>query len=135
MNDSSTPPRSSPVRPLWIPEGVNLDQLPATLQRGIVEIINLVYEERVMGANTALETAQGLSYVELAWWELLDQVDLTADWASSLPYGRSSKGSRAKFSRLMRTIALKDKIANFLLTAERFYDKAGSTDPLHRVPR
>lgn len=126
---------AAPLRPFWIPPEVKFDQLPPALQHALVEIVHRVYEERVLGASTALESAQGMSYVELAFWEVLQQFELAQDWAKQLPYGGKTKGARARFNRLLRTIHQKDRIAQFLLSAEKFFEKAGEIDPLQRVSR
>ena len=122
-------------RPFWVPPGVTFDQLPQALQHAIVEIVNPIYEAYVLGAESPLEKGQGLSYVQLLWWEILGHLDLAEDWASNLPYGGNDKGQRARLRRQLSLVSLKDKVAKFLLEVQKFNTKMGANDPLRRRPR
>jgi len=126
MDDIITHHRTLTPRPFWVPPEVNFDELPPGLQQAIAEIVNAAYQELVCGGATALARAQGLSYVELLWWEVLLQTELGQEWARNLPYGSARRATRAKLNRLLKTVALKDKIANFLQETEKFYTRIGA---------
>jgi len=121
-------------RLLWVPEGVQFDELPKPLQAALVDIVNPAYEELVLGAQTALEKGQGLSYVALLFWELLGHFDLGEAWGENLPHG-DSKRQRAQLRRCSRLIDLKGRTAKFLLEAQKFYAKCGETDLLDPSPQ
>jgi hypothetical protein len=109
--------------------------LPLALQQAITEIIDPAYRELVLEAQTGLERSVGLTYVHLAWLEMIEAMDIGKDMAQTLPKGEGTHAHQLKIRRYLRLIAQKDKIARFILEVEKFYARAAEVDPLtHRSP-
>jgi hypothetical protein len=135
MARKSTESPTSETRPLWIPPGLKIDTLAPGLQFAIKEIINPVYDELVLSAPNAFERSIGLSYVHLAWLELIEQIEFGRALELDLPKGRGTEGHQDRIGRYLHVVTTKDKVAKFLLEVQKFYERVGETDPLRRVPR
>jgi hypothetical protein len=134
--EDHAPEAPSPgARPLWIPPELKFDELPAALQRAITEIVDPAYRELVLLAQNALERSMGLTYVHLLYLEIIEMIDVARDMARTLPRGEGTDAHQLKITRHLKLVAQKDRVAKFILDVEKFYDRAGPTDPLRRIHR
>lgn len=132
---TSASPSSGGPRPLWIPPGLKFDSLPENTRRAITEIIDPLYQELVLAAPNGFERAIGNSYVQMAWLELIEQIQFGNVLETALPRGTGLDDQGDRIDRLLRIIACKDKSAKFLLELRKRFDRLGDIDPLGKVYR
>jgi hypothetical protein len=65
-----------PKVPYWVPQGVQLADMPHALTTAIADVVNPTYRELVLEASSALERSTGLSVVYLLWMEIIDHLEL-----------------------------------------------------------
>lgn len=118
------------TRPFFIPAELEFDSLSLPLQQAITEIIDPLYEERVLQARTALERSEGLTYVILTWLELVELMKSMRILTESLPRGQESLGDGIKLGPYMKIIRQKNKVAKFLVDTERYFLQMPPVDPL-----
>lgn len=116
-------PTPEPYEPLWLPPGVNFSRLPKSVQDGVREMIDPLYQEYVRNAPGLLERTTGLSLVNLAWLELLDQAKLAA--SGSDPHPDAVEYYHKGLDRHLRLINSKERVCKFLLIMEEFKKKNG----------
>jgi hypothetical protein len=69
-----------PGRPLWMPEGADLERTPVEIRQAVAEILRPAYEELVVQAGSGMEKSLGASLVHLLWLEILEQYDIKKDY-------------------------------------------------------
>jgi hypothetical protein len=69
-----------PGRPLWMPEGADLERMPVEIRQAVAEILRPAYEELVDQAGSGMEKSLGASLVHLLWLEILEQYDIKKDY-------------------------------------------------------
>jgi hypothetical protein len=69
-----------PGRPLWMPEGTDLERMPVEVRQAVAEILRPAYEELVGQAGSGIEKSLGASLVHLLWLEILEQYDMKKDY-------------------------------------------------------
>jgi hypothetical protein len=69
-----------PGRPLWMPEGADLERMPVEVRQAVAEILRPAYEELVVQAGSGMEKSLGESLVHLLWLEILEQYDIKKDY-------------------------------------------------------
>jgi hypothetical protein len=69
-----------PGRPLWMPEGTDLERMPVEIRQAVAEILRPAYEELVDQAGSGMEKSLGTSLVHLLWLEILEQYDIKKDY-------------------------------------------------------
>ncbi len=116
------------TRPLWIPDGVDFDALPKPLQCAVADIINPTYNELVLQAQTGLERSVGLTYTHLLWLAAIDMIEIARDMGPGLERGEGTDQHQKKIKRHLRLVGQKDRLAKFLLEAQKFYDRGGDRD-------
>lgn len=113
----------APVRPLWIPDGVDFDSLPPQLRLALAEVIDPVYDELVLGAHGALERVAGLAVCHLAWIEVLTQLELGGALAAALARGEGVAACQDFVNRAVRTAMARDRLTHSLLRVSAFRER------------
>ena len=113
-----------PTRPYFVPPGVTFETLPRTLQALLTDVIQPLYSETVLRAESALERQAGITLCYLAWQECLLQIEAISK-AGNSSNGRASPGplDEKKVAVYLRTAGAKQKVADFLLRYEAFRTK------------
>src|SRR4051812_41663379 len=104
--------RRPPTRPPFVPAGAVFEDLPQDVRTALTEVINPLYEELVLRAETPLQRAAGLSVVHAAWLEVVLQHDLGRDLAAVLADGAGERVAdhREAIGRYMLVAAMRDKL-------------------------
>ncbi len=66
--------------PLWVPEGVDLQFVPAEVQQAVGELVQPLYDQFVVGAADGLEKSLGVTITHLLWLEILEQFDIKREY-------------------------------------------------------
>lgn len=74
MNRAPKQPPS--VRPYFLPEGIDFNALPASIQDAFTAIVEPAYRELVMAAPNALERSMGATFVFLLAQEVLNHFEI-----------------------------------------------------------
>ena len=117
------------TRPFFIPEGVDWDTLPESHRVAITAVVQPVYDEYVLQATDALERSAGSSITSCLVMELLDQLEV-----GGLLLGREDAkddglGRERLYSRLMRTMTVKQKLTDGLMRLKNQRLKIATMDP------
>ncbi|MFH1921251.1 MAG: hypothetical protein ABIP48_15395 [Planctomycetota bacterium] len=67
-------------RPVWAPQGADLEMVPDEVRQAIVEVIEPVYERFVRGTDDPLEMTLGVTVAHLLWLEVLQQFDMKREY-------------------------------------------------------
>ncbi|MHC4874845.1 MAG: hypothetical protein ACYTGL_00015 [Planctomycetota bacterium] len=125
-----------PVRPYWIPEGVDFSALPADLRTAISTLVSPAYEELVLRAKPGLEQTTGTTIVQFMWLEVLEMFEIGREFmqVDSSPESRQERD--AKVSRLLKVVAAKSKASAFWVRIQDFRERHGALpggyDPIQR---
>ena len=65
-----------PVRPYFIPPGINFEALPEPVRVALQAVVEPAYRELVLGVEGPLERSAGLTLAFLLSLEVLDQFQL-----------------------------------------------------------
>ena len=68
-------------------------------QNAITEIITPAYHELVLAAPNGFERSAGMTYVHMAWLELVEQLSLGKDLEANLPLGVGTKGIEGRIGQ------------------------------------
>jgi hypothetical protein len=101
--------------PLWAPEGVDLQFVPAEVRQAVAELVQPLYDQFVIGAADGLEKSLGVSIAHLLWLEILEQFDLKREYTQvdavlGLPGNRHEM-----IDRHLRLIDSKLRVGYFLV--------------------
>lgn len=129
MSTTTTPP----VRPYFVPEGVDFDSLPESARAAIAAILDPAYQELVLAAPEGLEKSVGMTIVHLVWREILDQLELGQQPGAT--GGFTKPADRQKLiERHLRLVGAKVKATSLMLRLQEFRRKCGpplaGLDPL-----
>jgi hypothetical protein len=118
-----------PGRPLWMPEGLDVEKLPVEIRQAVAEIVQPAYEQMLLHAAPGLERSLGASLVHLLWLETLDQFDIKRDYATfdlalAIPGNR-----RSSVDHHIRLLDAKLRHGKFMLRLEEFRHHAGKSQP------
>ena len=94
------------ARPYWLPEEVVFDELPVSLQRAILIIINPAYKKYVLKAPLLQQTI-GISIVPLLWIEILQESELAAKMVPRVRTGESTQSHQEAIARHLRLLGVK----------------------------
>ena len=118
--------------PYFIPEDLDLGQMPTAFREAVENSILPAYRELVVRAPTSLERAAGMTFCFDMWLELLEQCDLVGTLKNHFPtrpsngkpvfvkgsnggYRESFLSGQLSLDRYQSLGARKEKIAKFLL--------------------
>jgi hypothetical protein len=112
-------PRSGVTRdharcPLWVPQGVDLEVVPAEVRQAVVEVVQPVYERIVLAADDPLEKSLGVTIAHLLWLEVLQQFDLKREYLQYSAVLGLSENRSAMIEQHLRIIYSKVKVGYFL---------------------
>jgi hypothetical protein len=112
MVASNTP---DPLRPLWVPEGVRVEDLPPTVQAAVAEIINPLYQELVLEAPSALLRLCGLQIAHMAWLIVVGQRDLAAARTAAEREERDVPAFYKALERHLRAVKMSDTLTKTVM--------------------
>jgi len=112
------------LRPYWMPDGATPEDLPEGLQAAAEAIIGPAYEELVAGAPTVLEQLTGMSAVYLSQLEVIDQVELARELASTPP---DSEQRGKRIDGHLRLVGAKLRCTTFLEKMRRAREKSNES--------
>ena len=102
------------ARPLWVPEGVDLDFVPEEVRQAIGEVVQPVYERFVLGADDPLEMSLGVTIAHLLWLEVLQQFDLKREYTQITAVLKLSDDRSGVIEQHLRIIYSKVKVGYLL---------------------
>jgi hypothetical protein len=109
-----------PGRPLWLPEGSDLEKFPAEIAQAAEEIVVPAYQQLVVNANSGMERSMGASLVHLLWLEILDQFDIKSDYVKfDLNIG-ISVGRKSAIDDHIRLLETKLRVGQFMHRIEAY---------------
>jgi hypothetical protein len=117
---TSIPPEAHAVRPSWVPENVDFETLPVSVQKAFLEIVDPVYRTLVLEELDPLARASGLSFAHLAWLEIIEQHELGEAMAELLPSGKGAFTHQERISRHVRLVMAKDGVGKTILRARKY---------------
>lgn len=101
--------------PLWVPEGVDLDFVPAEVQQAVGELVQPLYDQFVIGAADGLEKSLGVTISHLLWLEILEQFDIKREY-TQVEAVLNLAGNRSEMiDRHLRLIDSKLRVGYFLV--------------------
>ena len=115
-----------PVRPFYVPAGINFDELPEPVRVAFQALVEPAYRDLVLGVEGPLERSAGLSLVFLLSLEVLDQFQLgqqlnfTAD-----PTAVGGAERDRLIGRYLKLVSAKQHAERFLL---RIHDLRARND-------
>lgn len=116
-------------RPYFIPAVVDWDALPESHQVAITTVVQPVYDEYVVQAKDALERSAGISIASCLLMELLDQLDVGGMLIGGADAKECGKDRDRLFSRLSRSMAIKQKLTDGLMRLRNQRMKLANMDP------
>jgi hypothetical protein len=120
-----------PGQPLWMPEGLDLDNLPVEIRQAAEEIVKPAYEQLVLRADPGLQRSLGASLVHLLWLEILDQFDIKHEYSTACLTLDRPVERRRSVEHHVRLLDAKLRQGRFLLRLEESRRAAAKT----RLPR
>ena len=117
--------RTTWARPLWVPAGLQVEQLPQELRAVLIKVIGPIYQELVLNAPSALEKMAGLTNVHLQWLEILGQIELGRAINEPAELTSPSEEREQLMARHLRVVNAKLKAANFLRQLQELRRKRG----------
>ena len=119
--------------PLWVPQGVDLEVVPAEVRQAVVEVVQPVYERIVLGADDPLEKSLGVTIAHLLWLEVLQQFDLKREYVQFSAVLGLSENRSAMIEQHLRIIYSKVKVGYFLARIrelrQKWEDEQGKDAP------
>ena len=101
-------------RPLWVPQGVDIEVVPEEVRQALAEVVQPVYERMVLQTDDPLERSLGVTIAHLLWLEVLQQFDLKREYVQvSAVLGLSGNRS-GLIEQHLRIIYSKVKVGEFL---------------------
>ena len=117
------------LRPYFIPDELDFDELPAAVQVAVEALVAPAYQELVLQAPSALERAAGASFVHLLFLELLEQFELGQQISENVKSaGNRTSPREADLRRHLRLLSAKERAGTFLLRIRQFQATKG--DPM-----
>jgi hypothetical protein len=104
------------IRPYFLPEGVDFDSLPRSVQAAFTTIVDPAYSELVLAAPNALERSMGATFVFLLAEEVLNHFEIgrQMDLAQAQsPADREERGQA--LNRYLKLLGAKNVALNALL--------------------
>jgi hypothetical protein len=117
-----------PIRPYFVPEGIDFETLPKAVQLAFSQVVSPVYVDLVLGAKSSLERSAGVTLVFLLAQELLDHFALgrAMDFAQAQQDSVEREEQDKKIRRYLRLISSKQAAANFLVKLQSLRSKWGN---------
>ena len=115
-----------PVRPFYVPAGINFDALPEPVRVAFQAVVEPTYRDLVLGVEGPLERSAGLTLTFLVAVEVLDQyqigqqLNFTGD-----PTAVGSAERDRLIGRYLRLVGAKQQAERFLL---RIHDLRARND-------
>ena len=104
-----------PGRPLWMPDGEDLELLPPEVRQAAAEIVQPAYDELVLQAGTGMERSLGALVVHLLWLEILDQFDIKKEYDTYvLKLGLPGNRKHA-IDQYLKLLDAKLRVGNFMI--------------------
>jgi len=125
---SKSDERGDPLRPYFVPGGVDFDALSEELKAAIAGIVNPAYRLLVLEARDGLEKSAGVTVVHLLWLEILDQLDL-AESMQKPPHPGESEERGKLIERHLRVVGAKSKASHFLFRLRELRRKLCALPP------
>ena len=98
-----------------MPEGVDLQFVPAEVQQAARELVQPLYDQFVIGAADGLEKSLGVTIAHLLWLEILEQFDIKREY-TQVEAVLNLAGNRAEMiDRHLRLIDSKLRVGYFLV--------------------
>jgi hypothetical protein len=98
-----------------VPEGVDLQFVPAEVQQAARELVQPLYDQFVVGAADGLEKSLGVTIAHLLWLEILEQFDIKREY-TQVEAVLNLAGNRAEMiDRHLRLIDSKLRVGYFLV--------------------
>jgi hypothetical protein len=118
MNTAEDPPQT--VRPYFLPEAVDFNALPASIQAAFTTIINPAYRELVLAAPNALERSMGASFVFLLAEEVLNHFEIGKQMDLAQTQNATDGDARQKaLGRYLKLLGAKNAALNALMRLRR----------------
>lgn len=114
MSTAAEPTTSS--RPYFIPEETDFEALPESVRLAFCTIVEPAYQECVLGAPSALERAQGATFVFLLAEEVLSHFELGRQMnLSQTQVAEDHERRERALSRMLRVFGAKSSAFHALL--------------------
>jgi hypothetical protein len=107
-------------RPLWVPEGVDLEVLPDEVRRAVADVVEPVYERFVLGADDPLEKSLGVTVAHLVWLEVLQQFDMKRHYTKVSAVLGLAEDRQGVIDQHLRIIGSKVKVGYLLARLREF---------------
>lgn len=124
--EEETDPPCSPVRPYWIPRGIDFESFTEEQQMALTAIVNPAYRGLVLGAASGLEQSTGTTIVFLLWMELLKQLKLGASLSAAECDQEGADDLEKDIARYFQIVGAKTKASQFFLRLNEYRAKCGS---------
>lgn len=121
------PPRPTDrQRPLWVPEGLDLQFVPAEVQQAVAELIEPMYRQFVIGAADGLERSIGVSLTHLLWLEILEQFDLKREYTQIDAVLNLAGNRHDRIDQHLRLVESKVRVGYFLMRIRELHEQAAA---------
>jgi len=124
------PAPRDPRKPFWVPEGVDLDFVPAEVQQAVAELIEPVYQQFVLGAADGLERSLGVTITHLLWLEILEQFDLKQEYTQVQSVLGMAGNRQDLIAQHLRLIDSKLRVGYFLVRLREFRQRQSEDSPV-----
>ena len=114
---------------MWTPQGEDLKFVPPEVKQAIVDLIEPIYRQTVLGAADPLEKSLGVSLTHLLWLEILDQFDIKKEYVA-IELRLEINGNRQDaIAHHLRLLESKIRIGQFLLHWREFCERMALRAP------